>query len=589
MRKGSLIIFGLMVAGAALAGPALIRAARNNTVIRVETRLIQVNVVARDSHGRPITNLTKKDFKIYDNGKPVPIAVFSALSTATGANAQPLLPPDVYSNRVEGAAPSVTVVLLDGLNTKFADQAWARTEVVSFLQEIKPQDRVAIMLLGSRLFVLQNFTSNPKILLAALKHAPIHSMREVDAAAAPTPAGVTDAAAYNLNGGVGTYAGASPQQYQAALQQVVASAGSAGASARAAAAAGNPAAGASAGMQGAAADEARLQQVMLQFQEHTAAFFRTDQANRTLDALMAIANYLAHFPGRKNLIWVSSSFPIDFGFDTDRQPGDTRDQVDFTQQFRAAYKALNNADIAVYPVDARGMIAGAPGSTDWNNFYHTVGTMKELATNTGGQAFYNTNNMAQVMKAAVDNSNANYTLGFYPQNIRWDGKYHDLKVKVDQGGVDLQYRRGYFAVQEKPKDETKSEYALNRAIYGPLDSTGLGLTVKVLKFQHVPEGRVLLGIDMNPENMTLQPAGPGKKVNLSVVLVQKNNLGTVIHTGGYDMNLRVKPDGVPRLMTSGLDVAKWVTLVHGAETLMLVVRDPGSGRVGSVRIPLGNW
>ena len=81
-----------------------------------------------------------------------------------------------------------------------------------------------------------------------------------------------------------------------------------------------------------------MEAIMSQFQGHESAHFQVDSVKRTLDALIAIANYLAHFPGRKNLIWVSSSFPISIGFDTERQPGDTRDQIHFTSDLEHAYK-----------------------------------------------------------------------------------------------------------------------------------------------------------------------------------------------------------------------------------------------------------
>ncbi len=582
MKARTVLLFVLLATVGLVLNDRISRAAKNKAVIQVETRLIEVNVVTRDSHGHPIKNLTKGDFKLYDNGKEVPIDVFSELSL-TPATPKPL-PPNVYANRVEGAPPSITVVLLDGLNTKFSDQVWARTQVVQFLEKVKPQDHVAIMLLGSRLFLLQNFTSNPKILLAALKGAKATSPKEVEASAPATPAGIIDAATYNLNGG--TYAGGTFQQYQTSLENIIASAGPSGAAARAAAVAANPSLAASAAAAGEAADKAQMAQVMLQFQEHTGSFFAIDRVQRTLEALTAIANYLAQFPGRKNLIWVSSSFPIQIGLDSPRQPGDTRDQIHFMPQLEQAYRALNNADLAVYPVDARGLTTAAPGAMDWNGFYSTQGVMQELASNTGGQAFMNTNDLARVMQAAVDDSDANYTIGFYPQNINWNGKYHTLTVKVDRPGVHLRYRRGYFATRETSHNEVQESAALNRAIFDPLDSTAIGLRISILKFVHVPSGKVLLGIDMDADSMSFQGGG---NADLSVALVQLNALGTALHTGGYDMKLRVAPGGVPRLKQAGLKVAKWVDLVDGAETLVLVVRDPSTGRIGSVRVPLGKW
>ena len=551
MNMRPVVFLGLVATFAAGDYSASVSAGQNSGTLRVETDLIQVNVVARDSGGRPVSDLTEGDFRLYDNGKRVPIDVFSAPSM-TPTTPQPL-PPNVFSNRSAGAAPSVAVILLDGLNAEFPDQSWARTQVVGFLENLKPVDHVAIFLLGSRLYVLQNFTTNPRLLLAALQKANIRNPKEVEGSALPERAGGSDA---------------SPSAESRPSDSGGASGGGSGASQRAS---------------GAAAAEAQMEQMMRQFEEHGSAFFMVDRVQRTTDALVGIANYLAHFPGRKNLIWVSASFPTSIGFFRPRRPGDTRDQVVFTQQLERAYKALNNADIAVYPVDARGLVP-APS----NRFYSSLGTMEELAAETGGQAFYNTNDLVRPMQAAVEDYQADYTLGFYPHNIPWDGTYHSLEVKVVRRGVHLRYRRGYFATRETSGNETPADLALNRAIYAPLDSTGLGLTVKVLEAVQAPERRMELAIDMDAHDITVQGGPTGKFVGLAVVLAQLTAEGKVVHTDGYDMKLDVAAGRIPGLMKEGLRVEKWVDLVKGAQTLELVVRDPASGNIGSVRLPLGN-
>jgi len=346
---------------------------------------------------------------------------------------------------------------------------------------------------------------------------------------------------------------------------------------------------------------------MNQFLGHESAYFQVDSAQRTLDALIAIAKYLAHFPGRKNLIWVSSAFPISIGFDTPRQPGDTRDQIHFTSDLEHSYKvlnsALNNASMAIYPVDARGLVAGAPGTTNWNNLYSSQGTMNELASATGGRAFVNTNDIARAMRAAADDSQASYELGFYPHDIKWNNQFHALKVKVSRPGVHLRYRQGYFATKEAPRtaktgDQDKVETQFNQALYSPLDAPGLGLRVTLEKVTHhsdtrrvmgtnkvVPfhKDRALLAIDVDAHDIKLQ----GGSVLLAVVLAQTGPDGKVLDATRYDMKMRVAANGVQRLLGQGLRMDKWVDLVQGATLLELVVRDPGSGELGSVRIPVG--
>jgi len=596
MKTWTMMFLGFVAALVMISPSAAIRAAKDEAIFRVETRLVEISVVAQDSSGRAVTGLSRDDFTLYDDGKPVSIDVFSAASLQR-APAE-ALPPNTFSNRV-GGQPIITVVLLDGLNTALQDQAWARTEVVRFLEELRPQDRVGIMLLGEHLYVLQNFTGDPQLLLAALRNAPIRNPREVEGSAPPQSIDDPDQASINVMGAV-------PPSVDPSTQVGVTSSvpGAGSSSATAGATAGNAI--------GAAAEAAAMAQaeaIMMQFQEHESATFQVDRVQRTLEALIAIANYLAHFPGRKNLIWVSSSFPISIGFDTARQPGDTRDQIHFTADLEHAYKALNtalnNANMAVYPVDARGLVAGAPGTTDWNNLYSTQGTMNELASATGGRAFVNTNGLARAMRAAADDSQASYELGFYVHDIRWNGKYHALKVKVARPGVHLRYRQGYFATRETaktPKTGDQVDALFNQALFSPLDSPGVGLRVTLEKVTHhtdtrrnmatnkvVPfhKDRALLGINVDAHDIALKGGSDGGSVQLVLVLAQTGPDGKVLDAARYDMKMRVVAGGVQRFTGEGLRMEKWVDLVQGATSLELVVRDPASGVLGSVRIPVG--
>ncbi len=625
MKWHAVLLLSFLAMLAAPADSATGKAANDEAVIRVETRLVEVSVVARDSHGQAIKNLTKDDFKLYDNGKEIPIEVFSGLPPTS--TAVETLPPNVFSNRVQGALPSVTVVLLDGLNTSFHDQSWARTEVTRFLEELRPEDRVAIFALGQHLDVLQSFTSNPQLLLAALRNAKIRDLRELGGSAPPQSNwDEADQAAVNV---IGSTVPASVNPFTMTPNAAL-TAGSSVAAAAAAMGSGSNTPGGLTGATGATASSNSAamssaighaamnaamnynEALMNQFQAHESAYFQVDRLQRTLNALIAIANYLGQFPGRKNLIWVSSSFPVSVGFSGNRLPGDTEDDIHFAADFERAYKtlnaALNKADLAIYPVDPRGLVAGAPGTLDLNNLYATQGTMKELASQTGGQAFVNTNDLARVMRAAADDSQASYTLGFYPHDIRWDNQYHALKVKVSQPGAHLRYRQGYFATREAAKTAQTAKTGdqvdtlFNQALYNPLDSPALGLRVTLEKVSHktdtrrvlgtdkvVPyhKDRALLGINVDAHGLTLPGGSDGGSVQLAMVLAQTGPDGKVLDAARYDMKMRVAAGGAQRLMGQGLRIMKSVDLVQGATSLELVVRDPASGALGSVRIPVG--
>jgi VWFA-related protein len=177
MKTLTMMFLGFVGATMLLGASLAIRAAKNEAILRVETHLVEVSIVARDSKGQAVKGLTKDDFKLFDNSKEVSIEVFAGLPATPTAVAP--LPPNVFSNRVQGLLPSVTLVLLDGLNTSFHDQSWAQSEVVRFLEKLRPEDRVAIFSLGEHLNVLQNFSSDPQLLLAALRNAKIRDPREV--------------------------------------------------------------------------------------------------------------------------------------------------------------------------------------------------------------------------------------------------------------------------------------------------------------------------------------------------------------------------------------------------------------------------
>ena len=142
-------------------------------VLRAETRLVQLNVIAQDKKGQPIEGLKREDFTLLDNGKPQNITLFAsepeALSakSSTGGSETPDakgdLPPNVFGNRVRHAGEkpgSVAVILLDALNTSFSDQVYARKQVLAFLRQLQPQDHVAIYLLTTQLIVINEFTQD---------------------------------------------------------------------------------------------------------------------------------------------------------------------------------------------------------------------------------------------------------------------------------------------------------------------------------------------------------------------------------------------------------------------------------------------
>src|SRR5713226_8308411 len=270
-------------------------------VLRVTTHLVQVSVIVQDKKGEPVAGLTKDDFSILDQKQPQTISTFSVESIRPlPPPAEP--PPNLFSNRFEqkgGAPASVTVILLDALNTKFEDMAYARQQIIKFLGQLQPQDRVALYTLTTNLRVLHDFTSDATRLLQALDRFKGHSSAtlaasEPDPDSGPAETGIAQLDAF-LSGAF----------------------------------------------------------------QREADFFTTNRARQTAGAIEAIANHVARLPGRKNLIWVSGGFPFYIGFDGDVPASPTQETRMFSDYVERAARALNNANLAIYPVDARGLIGPA--------------------------------------------------------------------------------------------------------------------------------------------------------------------------------------------------------------------------------------
>jgi len=526
--------------------------------VRVTTRLVQVNVIVNDRHGNPVTGLSQKDFSLLDNGKPQEIRVFSAETSLPSTPAGTPLPPDTYTNRPEeqmNIPASVTVILLDALNTDFADQVLTRKQVLKFLEQLRPQERVALYWLGDDLYVLNDFTTD----VASLREALARSKGEVNRDQVESSVDYLSTKSPNPSLPQGLAAGLTPNReaFRSAFEQRV-------------------------------ANESTKNRVRL-----------------TVAALIAIAHHLGSLKGRKNLVWVSGSFPFDLGnekFDLN-WANDTG--VSFSAQIARAAQAMTDADIAIYPVDARGLMnngltaAGdfseAPPEFSGEDNEHlpsrvapgNLETMKTLAERTGGKAFYGTNDIAGAIRLAMYDSRVNYTLGYYPATVKWDGSFHELKVKVAAPGAEVRARTGYFALPDAPIAPLRNDQAfIAQLAASGLPATGIGLHVRVQS----SNGSALTAqahIDLHEIQME-QKEGHWTGTVQSVFL-QLDNAGHILQAD--DRTFHPDFDGATyeRALHSGISDTRQIHVLPNASQLCIVVRDGGSTYMGSIYLPLAQY
>jgi VWFA-related protein len=471
-------------------------------ILRTTTRLVQVNVIVTRK-GAPVPGLKKEDFQVFDNGKQQEIRQFSVDTRALLPSVAAPLPKGTFTNQLEqrsGAPAAVTVILLDGVNTHFSDRAYAREQVMRFLKQIQPEDRIAIYTLDRRgLRVLHDYTRDSADIVATL--------------------------ANDRGDLLGGWLGSGGNR----------------------------------------------------------AWVLNDRILATLHSIEFIADNLAPLPGRKNLIWVSSAFPLQIGYSV----GSRGQNWNWNAEADRAIRALNNANLAIYPVDARGLIghplgdasqSSAPRRTALMN-YSSQATMEELAGRTGGRAFINTNDIAGAIRTAVEDSSVTYTLGFYPQNDKFDNSFHNLKVKVvDASHVELRYRKGYLDQSTPPQDEGQRRAALHDAVISPIDANGIGLRASV----HQTSAGFDLTLRVDPKSIQLDPQGDRWAGKLDLLFVEKDAHGT--QTFGVDdtLSLELRKQNYDRVQQEGLMYHRLLPRTGEAAEIRIIVRDASTGALGSI-------
>jgi VWFA-related protein len=504
-------------------------------VIRTTTRLVQVSVIVQDKHGRPVTDLTRSDFVLLDDGQPQAISVFSMESSRPLPVRDEPLPPNTFTNRLDrhsGVPTSVTVVLFDGLNTSFHDKAYAKDQVIKFIRKLQPQDRVALYALSnSGVRVLHDFTSDPEPLLRALARYVDREEHQVS--------------------------GSDPTVDQTGIEEI--------------------------------------DQFFREAMERQANFYLTDRVHRTVEGLSAIANHLARLPGRKNLVWISSAFPVSFGQgQLQYQQNLSPERGLFTGDIERAARALNDANLAIYPVDARGLMgpfAFGPRGTarirTLGDFTGPQETMTTLAERTGGRAFYNTNDITGAVRRALEDSRVTYELAFYPTHTQWNGRWRELKVLVKRPGVQVRHRRGYFALAEQELNEKDRRTLLVQAALSPLEATAFTLTVRMQPGAGMDAGKWRIEMQLNPQELQLEQKEGRWTDSLDVLILQRSAEGKVVNEVHHSVNMNLEVATYEQLRREGITLSKHVALEPTAYELRVIVRDANSGALGSVNIPLG--
>ncbi|MFN0085156.1 MAG: VWA domain-containing protein [Blastocatellia bacterium] len=554
----------------------------SQSVLRLETELVQLDVVVTDKQGRLVRDLKREEFALFEDGKPVALSHF-AIGTASRPAALPGRPPRTPAGAPASAAPAVSagrylVLAVDDLHLAAGNLPYAKNALTRFIDsQMSDEDQVALVTTSGALGLYQQFTSDREALRRAVGRLAPRDRTDAGDLGVPriTPyqaelidQGDTDALEIAVRAMVRQTAGGQGDQTERALA--------------------------------AREAQSRARAILQQNTHATIATLRTiEEVIRSLQPL----------GGRKVVAFFSDGFLL----------GGARDGRHY--DLRRIADAAVRAGVTIYSLDTRGLSAGPAAvnvAQPFNDMPQDLsirmriesGTiegmrdgMHSLARDTGGLPLFNSNDLTQGIARLLEDTEVYYLLAFEPLAPVRDGRFRKLDVRLP-GRPDLKVRSraGYFAPNDKlaeaelapiekpaktPAAAAKAaEAALQRQIREgigalfPLRGIPVSMTAG---FVHLPEGSSAADIaaHIDASGLKFDPNSGRHRAILEFVGMVFDEAGNVAERFNDRLDLNLRSKTMEHSLRNGLLYSRFVRLKPGAYQVRIAIREEGFSPLGS--------
>jgi VWFA-related protein len=507
--------------------------AQHPATFSTTTNLVVVDVTVSGRDGSPVTQLTKDDFLVYEDGKPQNVASCDLQKLES----KPIATQPALKDRTQTPAPSrpapqaaaggeqkfqdrrLMVMFFDFSSMQPPEQVRAVDAALKFLgTQMTASDMVSIMVFGSALKTVQDFTDDRDLLVSTIRGFHIGESSEL--------ASMSDTGA--------------DSEDQSGLY---------------------------------VADETEFN------------IFNTD---RKLVALEDAARRLGAYPQKKALVYLSS--------------GVEKTGVDNQSQLRATVNAAVRANVAFYPIDARGLTASAPGGdasqagavgsklysgagqrTLRDSFHNQQETLFTLASDTGGKAMLDSNDLTVGMTQVQKDINSYYILTYASSNTAQDGRYRKIQVKLAPKlstlKAKLDYRQGYYGPTTFGKmRESDKEAQLQRAIESENPITDLPIAVEIDYF-------VPVTVEIPGSALAFRSKGAKAATELDFTAQVRDARGQAVSVVRDTIPLKLDEATAGQVTRKHIQYDTGLTLAPGKYTLRFVARENGEGKVGTFETP----
>jgi VWFA-related protein len=536
------------------------READSTFKMQVERNLVLVRVVVRDSHGRPVGGLGKEDFQVLDNGKPQIISHFSVESPSSKRMALTAQEPQTEADLSETTlAPSTplryTALYFDDIQMPFEEVARARDAVEQYLASaLEPGDRVGVFT-SSGLGVL-DFTDDRAVLhqaLFRLRSRPM-GIREND----PCP-DISDYQAYLI---IHEY---EPNAIEETHQEILHCRYN--------------------------NDPIFSDQALHEVVPEAARILTASetQAVASLRGVQDVVRRMTVLPGQRNVVVISP------GFLTESLRLYVEQVTDRALRAGVVISALDSRGLYVTlpgpDVSRRGILTpDRPGLMGSKQLFELrlasikTDAIQRMALDTGGTFFNNSNDLQDGLHKIGALPEVYYVLAFSPQNLKFNGSFHTLKVRLPgRRGLTLQARRGYYAPNKSPDATTQEKQEIEQAVFSHDELHELPVDVHAQFFKlNELDARLSVLAHVDMRFVRFRKEGGRNLNDITLVAALFDRDGKFLEGKEKTLQFRLLDGSLEKLSQSGITAKFNFDVKPGAYLIRQVVRDAEGAQISAL-------
>jgi len=572
------------------------------TVIRLETELVQIDMVVTDKDGKPVGGLRREDFELYEDGKRQTITHFGAGTSTrpaawlrsrsaggagrTNSGATESAPAEVTSGRY-------IVLAVDDYHLEAGNLMFTRQALKKFVSDqMVAGDQIALVTTSGVLGMYQQFTNQKKILERAIERLTVQNRSTETIFDVPR---ITDYQAELIDRG-------DPDALELAVQEILRSESDMSS--------GGPGGGRGSAQSNNSLDSTSPRARAVERARSKARMLLSMNANftrATLETLNQVIRSLQPLTGRKMLVLFSDGFYLG---------GNHASQI---FDMRRITDAATRSGVVIYSIDARGLVASPPGGDASQPAFNDIQLagvrtriemgsidakrdgIHALAYDTGGFLVLNTNDLNLGMEKILADNEIYYVLAYEPPESRRDGRFHRIEVKIaDRPELKVRTRKGYFAAEEKPAKKVVAEKkndkapAANQPTPEAKEKEILTGIASLFPLREIPIDIVADYIDtpdrgslvmisgfIEAKNLDLRQIKGLQSGQLDLRVIIFDEKGKSIVNYNDQISLNLPPKTAENVRQYGLSYRKFATLNPGIYQARVAIREESTGKVGS--------